>query len=743
MKTFNKTLNAGSIFLALGLAGVQNAFAASYADAGTDYSNASTNEHIWTPGVEALDTVNNILCFVGQLKLSEMVNKGMYTALVDEKKCAVGGNSDGRDKGPSQQFVIVETVRKNDSSPQYAKVWIPGMSIGENTTGTIKAFASISKQPTETDPLQDFALRYDMYTDANVKVGGGQIVATPSSQLAGGKIGLKYYEEMSDGQNSRVSAANIIKNPDGSDGVAITTSPVWDDAQQMEVQKSFGVSWNQATEANRVLIKRGTDATNNSDLQGTETCLAKDNLKAAVWRYGVYYKDGVNAGKEVQLNSGFPIVYTENNEEKNGYVGYWGLWTDSGNMPSGAVYKVNYDVNPPTKTAVNISQAPGKLWKNQLKEMTLADIGGVKFEFWDSQGTAEVEYDANGVSGAGFYKTGTITYGNNGPQVTSQTPALIDLSGVGNRLYLWSQQLGGQVSIPVASGSLVNKVFVAVRSLVTPNDGMFDANGNAALTCYDRCPKANISLQDANTWNGPFLGTGANYSFSSSDMTLKTGGVAVKFADGITQSQLQQTQFSSGVQSGVLVTADVATAITNGTVNLYDGTLTTWYEWETGLESWNQYTMVSQNGTPITFDEPLKFVLNFDANTMARQNSDGTVPTAMQAYNGQAYLLEYGGNGELWGFPNVDAGDNRYYPAIALKDGATISSNGQDYVVKAWDVEKKMAEDVNGCSNLVLENVPGGLPTEINTNLPVNSDATPTNLPEAPSVVNGVIQVTN
>lgn len=725
---FQKTFLASSMALAL----TSTPTYAAFDDAGTDYTNAKQNAHMWTPGMEALDNVNSILCFVEQLKTGEMVNKGRYTALVNEAKCDTGGG-DSRDKAPKQQFVIVESVRASDTAPQKTKVWIPGMSVGDGAKGLIKAYASISAEPTQADPLQDFTLRYDMYDESGVqKIGGGYIKATPSSELENGKIGIEFYEQNQFGSETYTSAAKIIKNPDGSDGVAITRAPSWNNNTQ--VDKYYGLSWNETTKANRVLIKDGDFATNNSDLNGTQSCLAKDQLKTAVWQYGVYNQA---TGNEVTLNSGFPISYGSN---KQGYIGYWGYWTEDETLPTGDVYKIDYTTEPPTKTAINVSTAPGKLWKNQLKTLTPDNIIGIEFEYGAWNGSSWQNY-LIAYNGTEFQKLATVTWGTNGKEVTQlSSPQTLALN-TNDRMFLWSDQLGGQVTISTDGVGSPSSVVIAEKSLVTPDSADL-AGGTLSLKCFDRCPKANISATDL-TDDTVMLSNNFSefsYTFNKTDMTLQYSGIDVALADGVTQQNVQASNYQWGIQSGRLIPSGTNTSAITTINDLYDSNngIAMWYEWETGLENWNQYTMVSDaSGNAITFDEPLKFELNFNAATMARNSASQSAN-----YDGQKLFLEYGGNGDLWGFPNVDVGDGFFYPAIALKDGTTLTNNSGDYVVKAWQMEQKMTSVsvAPNCDGLALGDVPGGIPTIVDATLPVNTDSVPSVDGLEPAVINGVVQ---
>jgi len=706
--------------------------------------------------MEALDSVNNILCFIDQLKAGDMVNQGVYTALVDQKKCEAGDSGDTRDKGPSQQFVVVESTRADDSSAQKAKIWIPGMNGPGEVPMLVKAFASISEEPTEADPLQDFTMKFEMYANADGsgdKVGEGFIQATPSSQLDAGKIGIKFYEEMSEGSNSIVSAANVIKNPNGSDGVAISRSVDWGDGPGGPQDKFYGLSWNEATVANRVKIKEGDSAANNSDLDGAEACLAKDQLKTAVWDYGVYAKSdftlgstSYTAGDEITLNSGFPITYGSDGSS-HGYIGYWGIWTEDDTTPTSGIQRVDYSTNPPAETDIDISVAPGKLWKNSLKNISLSQIAGVEFEYGQDDGEGQwlnyiIKYETT-ESGGKFVKTHTVEHSENGPEKTEITESDLDLSSE-STLWLWSQQLGGSVTIAVSEG-VPTSVVVAERTQVTQASDLFgDGESDITFNCYSRCPRADISASHLNGWEGegsPFLtdktdtDTSHSYTINRTDMALKIGGANVALSASVSEGDLQGSSYQWGVQSGILIPSSETITDLH---DLHNGDLETWYEWETGIQSWNKYIIASEGGNPIVFDEPLKFTMTYDHASMKRIGAEQGAD-----YDGQTFLLEYGGDGQLGGFPMIEAGDDHYYPAVGLADGTTITDSTNNYVVKAWHMEQKMSSTDNAeCSGLQLGDVPGGLPTEISSELTSNTDAVPEGAQELkPSVVNGVVKI--
>jgi hypothetical protein len=53
----------------------------------SDYNTDKTNVYVEERSAEQFDTINNILCMMGQTKYDTMLNKGDYIALVDNNVC--------------------------------------------------------------------------------------------------------------------------------------------------------------------------------------------------------------------------------------------------------------------------------------------------------------------------------------------------------------------------------------------------------------------------------------------------------------------------------------------------------------------------------------------------------------------------------------------------------------------------------------------------------------------------------
>ncbi len=299
---------------------------------------------------------------------------------------------------------------------------------------------------------------------------------------------------------------------------------------------------------------------------------------------------------------------------------------------------------------------------------------------------------------------------------------------------MWSDQLGGQVKYNKDATSLTFFKQQFLNGSETAAGEEF-ANGNTfALTCLERCPVGTITATMASNYeteqdrafnyddsdlyeNGGIQGI--EYSFSATTLKLTNNGnsASVEFANSVNEDNFN----GWGYQSGPMV-AD-ATGITNfWEVWDENSGVDEYYVWETGINSWNRTTaVIDADDNIVTFTKPIQF--NYTHTTANDRNDSAT-------YNGETYMLQYGGNGDLWGFP-FNKGDemDRWYPEISLKDGVVVGDN-DEYVVLARELERVMQESAGGVadcgtlsSNLEPEN---DMPTEVDTTIDSNTDDVPT-----------------
>jgi hypothetical protein len=327
-------------------------------------------------------------------------------------------------------------------------------------------------------------------------------------------------------------------------------------------------------------------------------------------------------------------------------------------------------------------------------------------------------------------------------------------------LNFWSQSLGGQVRIPLA-GCVHNDMGVTscnaptgetaivyyVENIVYPGDTV-----PATLACFDNCP----DISAGNVSGGGYgLLTAAEYTFNpDTDLVLKKGGVPlVQTASG------QQWGYNSGPLFDASLDDDPATSPLKCDWTGPEGqymicgwkawsVLNEFYTWETGLQNWNQLTLLKdpQTNQVLKFEQPLRVEYTYATNTMN--------PTSVnERYNGTTFFLDYNGFGELHGIPgkcvDMNSGatvtncseQTRWVPEFTIPPGssASYSKNGVTYntKIKPLEMEQRMTTTgVGTCS---------GLPFGTYT-LPTIADWVDPNLgtepviTAAPAVIGGVVQ---
>ena len=738
--------------------------AAAFNDAGTDYSNDDQQLFVWHPALQPINTVNDILCFVGQMRADQMVNKGAYIALIDEGSCSSGesagsstqqgGQSSGAANTPSFTKAIVNVTRESNSDPMTVSVWIEDMEGPGGSTMTIKAKSVVTEGVSDEKPFGSFTLTYDMIAADGTVVGSGELKTVDA---VNGKVGFTHYESteedfMGSGTPMTfVQRASVVMAPDGSDGVALTSGKL-DGADFAQMDETYALAYN----TQHVLVQNADSYDQlpyvASGDHNSGTCLKRDSFDEAVYRYDLY---DAETGARVDLNSGFPIEYDSDGDGANdgfGYLSYWGLWTEDGSSFSSGdtIYRVDYSTGE--QTPYTVIQAPGRLIKNTVETVPLTDIEGVDLYYWDSNMTMGgqpidqwvVRYlsssSNSGFSAPGFYKVGGLTWGENGPTVTELTTYELVTTGMSNGMPVnfFSDALGGNLNYVVGSSN----VTFTKEEFMTGAESEF-ANGSLTLKCVDQCIKGTLTSSDLSTWDGPFATASASspvtYTISNTGndaMTLINTGnsQAVRYDASLNESNVQGSMYDWGVRSGPMVTEDVFNSVTSES-QLYDGSITTYYTWETGVNQWNQLTMVKDgNGSLVSFDKPIEF---------SYTHSTANDRAGSSTYDGNVFMVGYGGNGDFWGIPFENACENdstcngmdRWFPAFNIKDGVTMGPNGE-YVIKAREIERKMQPETGTCT-VVVNDPAAPLPDGVTGTADIGDMPT---VDAAPAVIGGELQ---
>ncbi|HEX2584682.1 MAG TPA: hypothetical protein VHL14_06095 [Steroidobacteraceae bacterium] len=694
------------------------------------YSTDLQNSHVEDATSEGISQVNMITCIMHSMRPDALVNQGPYIALVDENKCSPdkssSSNSGGGDASQASNYTttVVNSTRLSNLDPMRVKVWLAEEDGGQQSTIFVNINATAA--PTTANPYGQFRL------DFCGKAADGSGSCMMNGMLQGADGALDYYqvEQRDGGQSTTALRLTSVGTTTGS-GKLDMVRP--DNGGNVEVAFLFSY-----------------DATH--FLRGDQ-CFSRDASDPAtgmsVWRYGLYNS---TTGARVDLNSGFPLNFTNNGQTYHGFIGYWGI-----NMPASAgltngatVQKVDYNNNSATTTNYTAVIAGGKLTKYTRKATNLHAIDKVQINTW-------VQDASNFFSGAAsftsynlywddansnFVVTGMNICSNNGcssqdlqtPQTVS--PAFWSQQGLqGN-----SQSLGGEVYIDLKNvGSPVNSASINV--VYRAQDLVYPSDMPAHLYCVNNCP-TDVALNSYlnGSANGPTDSpfdstTFNNWSPSATYITygadtnagvLTTGGNAVVAADS--SAYQQHSQYMNGVRSGRLFTDPSAVACNGSMYCDYKANdLNVYYIWETGPNNWNQFAAVKDaNNEFVKFEAPMQLTY--------------TVPSDSVRYGqyaGKSIVLQYGGFGNLWGIPgscvssvtnqpiSCDQQNSRYVPEFvipfSLTEGA-VSDGTNTYLVKWLDREIRFArKSLSACSGLTL---PGSVTLPTSAVLKDPSDAT-------------------
>jgi hypothetical protein len=746
---------------------------------GSDYNTDQTNVYVQERSVEMFGTINEILCMIGQTKYEEMLNKGPYTAQIDENQCSsnkgdasqAGQESANQSSGataPKYELWTVESKRVDDNSPQILTAWIHQEASEHEPAQIISAKVVITEGKSAANPYGIFTINFraNLVSDPSVLSFKG-ILKSERDPADPNRILLKFVDGTPAGApEPREEAVTLNKNADGASGSGTGyRKETWmENGTPVTRQFNFDIAYDNDYFLRKDVVNAVPDV-----------CLDRNSFDMSAWRYGLY---DAATGARVSRNSGFPIKFGN----YYGNVGYWGLWLPNNvTLNNGdTVYKHNYQTN--TDTPYTVFIAKGKLKKHTKKNFTLDDIKNIPLDYREqipgsmSEGTNfRVVWD-----GLNFVKKASMPSNCSGnctwaDIATLPTPTVNFSQVQWSELNFWSQALGGQVRVPLGTVSTpctyvtsttgpgytscpaptgaTNVVFFQ-EDIIYPNDTTVPAS----FACYDNCPKAGstgINPMDSNypTWD---QNTGQSmshtYIFNTSSMLMMDGANPVIASTTSTMNQW-------GYMSGALVDPNTANLATLLDCN-WDGdnnpttqpqtcgwkaqsAFDVFYTWETGPNNWNQFTAVKDSaGAFVTFEPPLQVeYVHVQSDVNARDYK----------YNGAKFSLEYSGFGELHGIPatcvNMDTGaiiscdqggqgiPVRWVPEFFIPAGSSLQSGA--YIAKPLEMEQRMRQS-DGCAGAGLVPQSYTLPLIAEWQDP-DIGAEPS-VTVAPAVVGGVLQ---
>ena len=744
-------------------------------DASADYNKDITNVYVNEKSGDAFKTVNMILCMISQTKYSDMVNKGFYTALINKNTCqgndsaslsaSSSSASTSSVSAPSYDNWTVKSERATATSDQILTAYIHLSQSGKNGLPmTVQTKATVTEGVSATNPLGIFTMYFKGYMadDKNKTTVMKGILKTERDVT--GKVLIKFAELDGDAAapSSNITAA-YRKDDTAKTGSGSVYAMDSYNGKQTEGRINFAY--------NATLFKRNAVAADYTTVDNSNSaCLDRTKFETSAWRYGVYDSSGARKN----LNGGFPVNTLQDGKGNSGYLSYYGL-----NFPNGTsapsdgakVYKKVWSNGSESNTEYTISIKGGKLKKHVKSLITLKDIKNIPLE--GSIPTAGSNTPPTKMSrltwdGSTLAKRAEAPMAS-GPPVWTElpTPSVINSALIlqYNTISLMSQSLGGQVNIQLSGCQPVNQS--------NPNDGVKNCSTPTAdtvvvfykestvypddtvpstLACYDNCPKAaSAGIDSASPTYQTNMQPGAdnrhNYTFA--DMMLKDKN-----------SGFNAIQTSGFYSSGALFDPSDANMsllkcdwIQPGQAVQYCGmkawsSLTEFYTWETGSNSWNQFSAAKDAaGNFVKFDQPLQA-------EYLHSQSDSTAYD--YKYNGTKFFLQYNGFGDLQGIPGKCVNPNdpfaavldcsqpgyRWVPEFTIPAASLVTMNSVQYLVKPLDVEQRMKKLTvpNSCSAV-------GAPPNMSSSYPnIATDwvdpALPTEpvITAAPKVIAGTVQ---
>lgn len=744
------------------------AFAAPPSD--SPYFTDTTNSYVQDETSQAMSSLNSTLCYISAMNPAEMVNLGNYIALVDENICnpnSGGGSSADNNTGANYLPVIVNSSRTDNSTPMIAGMWIEQPSY--DSRAVVRLSASQAPNP-PADPYGRFRMDYCGMTLTNSTCNSVGFIESTAN-------GLSNFETYTWSGNTGTLRLklNATSSTTGSGALeqTYTGSPT-----------PAGFAFAFAYDANYFRRSNGV----------VDACFDRNPANAAesVWSYGLYNQA---TGARIERNSGFPIEYTNTNGiVTNGYIGYWGLSAQTPVDTSKPVTQVTYSNGTVSKTDYTMLQTGGKLIKRSTLTRTLAQLNKIKFTFWASASVPGVGVPATPatLTSGNYYEVywdnANTTFRITGQRNSSTYNIVpygseVALSIANMKLaapygiYGSSNMLGGSFNIPSSAMNALGAdtlVKMQTQDVVYPSE--FASLGG--LMCINNCPTAaNIASSNAAPANAPVspfepssigwtsAGGKALYNYTLDAST----GRLVDAASANVVSTATTGNNSSGIYSGRMVAA-VDLTLLNDAVFARTGAaaannytqpdidaLPTYYEWQTGANSWNQLAiLMDANGAPVRFEAPLN--VNYSVPNEPKYGTSA----------GATITLQYGGFGNLWGIPSScvnsatnlpctfgagETANQRWTPEFSIPTGLTSVVTALDaqgaaiatYLVKPLMKEIRLANLPIATCNTANLTVPN--PADIS--LPVFDAAIETsaksigNMPvlnpkPAPRVIHGV-----
>ena len=644
-------------------------YRAAYNDAGTDYTNAE--KHSWVKDINALDMVNDILGVVKDTAYSHFVNAGPYKALVrqvgDEQQSQSG---DSTTSTTSEQLmeIIVDVTRASNSDPMHLKVWVYQDDGPGGSPMLIRGYFTVTESVSAEYPFGALTAYFKgvaLNSDGS-ETGTELFNMSMSVSAEDGHVVIEYVEDGGQGSEDEYHRkVRVVANSDASEGNAY----VYNQESQHDGDSSS------LPDPTIMQIAYNSDYFKVSQEGQDPMIFNKNQLKHRVFRYQLF--DAVT-GAAVTRNSGFPIKTSDN---KNGYVGYYGLWTACGASIADGDTVTDMDGN-----AYTVFRAAGKLTKHTRASMQLSDLNGVELAkstcnesgcqdtivAWDSTSETFITLGYRNQS-----TNGQISYYGSGNPAYHQAVTFEQWEGAwceGLKAYM---RLGTLYFNPdtnqPATPTNASMVYYHTEETVDPNTAENMTLYTWSFTLDPPISQGDIDGAQAaeSAYWQPDNQSQKTYYFDAATMMLYADAghtTPVILSDDL---DLSGTNYEYGYNIGPLTTASY-TAQEAWQANEAE----TFYTWNTGTDQWNQFTsLIDANGDFVSFQAPITFVYTHSTDNDINFAGTGTE----SPFDGKKFRIEY--DGFSVNIPWACDNNGEWQPQINILDG-TLMGPSNEYVIK-------------------------------------------------------------
>ncbi len=638
----------------------RNAIVSVYSDAGTDY--ALQTKQSWVEDTNALDTVNDVLVAVKDTGYQYYVNEGPYKALirkVGDSGTSQSGSSQTSTTTEDLQELVADISRASAADPMIMKIWVEEPDGPGGVAMRIRGYFTVTRGVSDDYPFGAMEAHFKSNViNADGTEGAQVFTMAMKVDAVDGDVSIECCEIGSEpGGYTWDRRVRVLADPTLTSGNAYSYSREGMSGSETETTTNF------AFNADYFKYQNVGDP--------SPTVLDKNAPYYKVFRYKLFDQE---TGTLVTRNSGFPISFTSGGETKNGYVGYYGLWTPSGTTlaDGDTVTRMDNDVS---YTLVKVG---GKLTKHTRASILLGDLIGVEMSKFEGSTDYVVAWDGTQFEKIGERNpaNGQIAYYEEGNHTAT---TFQEWEGA------WCQALNAYLRLgTITTPANESTVYYHAEETIDPTQIASDMTlyywGFALSAPIDQAAIDGAAAAQNAYWSG--APSEAQYTFDKETLTLQDGdGDPVLIGDSL---DLSGSNFAYGYSMGPLTTESCATSADAFNAEIY-------YTWTTGQESWNQFAALKDGGENyVVFDKPLQF-----AYTHATANDLNGESTN----DGKKFCLDYDGFSLQvpWQF---SASRGTWIPAFSLVDGTAV---GGSYVAKGVEEGVMLSEvDASLGSSLTL-----------------------------------------